>query len=178
MSPSIAVTSGSFVLKRTQPLFIRFQHCRFLGCYAGFCLLHSHAVGERVLRTPFRACDNIASRPPAATQEIRDRGLQTYKKHTSSAPSLDGVFHRGGVGVLLATALAGAKAGVEKLNTCIVSYGVIVLCAPCARMAQTKGRERAAKKNEVRKTHETTHVANTPKIIQTATFWRHEDDYA
>ena len=51
-----------------------------------------------------------------------------------------GVFGRGGVGFLLASALAGAKAEVEKLKKSIGFYGVICLCALCARMAQSKGR--------------------------------------
>ena len=57
------------------------------------------------------------------------------------------VFGRGGVGFLLASALAGAKAEVEELKKSIGFYGVICLCALCARMAQTKGRERTIKKN-------------------------------
>ena len=52
-----------------------------------------------------------------------------------------GVFGRGGVGVMLASALAGAKAEVEKLKKSIGFYNVICLCPLCARMAQTKGRE-------------------------------------
>ena len=36
-----------------------FQHSRFLGfAMLEFFVLHSHTVGERVLRFPFRACDN------------------------------------------------------------------------------------------------------------------------
>ena len=57
-----------------------------------------------------------------------------------------GVFGRGGVGFLLASALAGAKAEVEKLKKSIGFYSVICLCALCARMAQTKGRERTTTK--------------------------------
>jgi len=41
----------------------------------------------------------------------------------------DGVFGRGGVGFLLASALAGAKADVRKLKKSICFYGVICLCA-------------------------------------------------
>ena len=50
-----------------------------------------------------------------------------------------GVFGRGGVGFLLASALAGAKAEVEALKKSIGFYGVICLCALCARMPKTKG---------------------------------------
>ena len=49
-----------------------------------------------------------------------------------------GVFGRGGVGFLLASALAGAKAKVEKLKKTIGFYFVICVCVLCARMAQTK----------------------------------------
>ena len=58
-----------------------------------------------------------------------------------------GVFGRGGVGFLLASALSGSKAEVENLKNSIGFYGVICLCALCARMAQTKGRERTTKTN-------------------------------
>ena len=61
------------------------------------------------------------------------------------------VFGRGGVGFLLASALAGAKAEVEKLKKSIGFYGVICLCALCARMAQTKGRERKTMKHRAQK---------------------------
>ena len=61
------------------------------------------------------------------------------------------VFGRGGVGFLLASALAGAKAEVETLKKFIGFYGVICLCTLCARMAQPKGRERTAKKNRAQK---------------------------
>ena len=50
-----------------------------------------------------------------------------------------GVFGRGGVGFLLASALAGAKAEVEAVKKSIGFYGVICLCALCARMPKTKG---------------------------------------
>ena len=53
-----------------------------------------------------------------------------------------GVFGRGGVGFLLASALAGAKPEVKKLIKSIGFYGVICLCALCARIAQTKGKEK------------------------------------
>ena len=56
-------------------------------------------------------------------------------------------FGRGGVSFLLASALAGAKAEVETLKKFIGFYGVICLCALCARMAQSKGRERTTMKN-------------------------------
>ena len=51
------------------------------------------------------------------------------------------VFGRGGVGFLLASALAGAKAEVEKLKKSMGFYSVICLCALCARIAQTKGKK-------------------------------------
>ena len=60
-------------------------------------------------------------------------------------------FGCGGVGFLLASALAGAKAEVENLKNSIGFYGVICLCALCARMAQTKGRERTTMKNRAQK---------------------------
>ena len=54
------------------------------------------------------------------------------------------VFGRGGVGFLLASALAGAKAEVEKLTTSIGFYGVICLCALCARIAKIQGAEQSS----------------------------------
>ena len=75
------------------------------------------------------------------------------------------VFGRGGVGFLLASALAGAKAEVEKLTKSIGFYGVICLCALCARMAQTKGRERTTKKNRSQQRKNKTHAADIPHII-------------
>ena len=76
------------------------------------------------------------------------------------------VFGRGGVGFLLASALAGAKAEVDKLKKSIGFYGVICLCALCARMAQSKGRERTSKKHRTQqckkkrtpRTHPTSHT--------------------
>ena len=85
-----------------------------------------------------------------------------------------GVSGRGGVGFLLASALAGAKAEVEELKESIVFHGVICLCALCARMAQTKGRERTIKRHRSQPkptTQEKTHAADTPQIIQKTTFW-------
>ena len=40
---------------------------------------------------------------------------------------VDGVFRRGGVGYLLASALAGAKAEVEKIKASNGFYGVILV---------------------------------------------------
>ena len=71
------------------------------------------------------------------------------------------VFGRGGVGFLLASALAGAKAEVEKLTKSIGFYGVICLCALCARMAQSKGRERTPMKNRAQK-RKKKHTPRTP----------------
>ena len=74
-----------------------------------------------------------------------------------------GVFGRGGVGFLLASALAGAKAEVEKLNESIDFYGVICLSALCARMAHTKGREITTKKNRTEKRKKTRTPRTPPK---------------
>ena len=59
---SIAFTSVRLVVKQIQHFLekIGFQHSRFLGfTMLEFFVLHSHTVGERVLRHPFRARDNI-----------------------------------------------------------------------------------------------------------------------
>ena len=61
------------------------------------------------------------------------------------------VFGRGGVGCLLASALAGAKAEVEQMTKSIGFYGVICLCALCARMAHSKGRDIKTMKNRAQK---------------------------
>ena len=72
-----------------------------------------------------------------------------------------GVFGHGGVGFLLVSALAGAKAEVEQLKKSIGFYGVICLCALCARMAQIKGRERTTKKHRAQ-THKKKRTPRTP----------------
>ena len=79
------------------------------------------------------------------------------------------VLGRGGVGLLLASALAGAKAEVEHFENSIVFYGVICLCALCARMAQTKGREKQQKWSPT--TQEKRHAAETPNSILKTPFW-------
>ena len=79
-----------------------------------------------------------------------------------------GVFGCGGVGFPLASAHAGAKADVEKMTKSIGFYGVICLCALCARMAQSKGRERKTKKiralkrkKNAHRGHPQNHIKNT-----------------
>ena len=81
-----------------------------------------------------------------------------------------GVFGRGGVGFPLASAHAGAKADVEKLQKSIGFYSVICLCALCARVAQTKGRERTTTKTSNPTTQEKMHAADTPKIAPKTSF--------
>ena len=77
-----------------------------------------------------------------------------------------GVLGRGGVGFLLASALAGAKAEVEKLTKSIGFYSVICLCALCARMAQTKGRERTTKRHRTQKLMKKRTPRTSPKSFK------------
>ena len=62
---------------------------------------------------------------------------------------LGGVFGRGGVGFLLASALAGAKAEVEKLKEPIGFYDVICVCGFSARIAKTIRTGRKSNQNRI-----------------------------
>ena len=78
-------------MKRIQHKKTGFQHSRFLGfAMLEFFVLHSHTVGERVLRPLFRACDNNelfkGLRPPAADpQQNEGMMLRGYENHEAIA---------------------------------------------------------------------------------------------